>query len=288
MSSGQSNMQTESDNEVLLVKYLLGKLSEEEQAQVEDRALADADYLGALEAAEADLIDAYVGGELPQSDRRAFERRFLTSPARLRKVEFARALANVAADSPSPVLRRPTILAVIRGWTPALRFAVAMAALICVAAPSWIVLRMRSRIDVLDAQRRDLATREQSLREQLRDSHRAASPVAASLILIPGLSRSSTNVQRLVLGPSTQIAHIQIQLDTRDDYPRFRVELRSRRGEEILTLANLPRHRTSTGYAVSFDVPATALPEGDYELALKGIGPGQPPADLAYFYFTTH
>ena len=92
-------MRSERADEKLLVKYLLGNLSEEEQVQVEDRAFADADYLGALEAAEADLIDAYVRGELSQSDRRGFERRFLTSPQRRSKVEFARALATIAAES---------------------------------------------------------------------------------------------------------------------------------------------------------------------------------------------
>src|SRR5215831_11201699 len=85
-------------DQVLLHNYLLGNLSEEEQVRVEDRAFADPRYLEAVEAAEADLIDAYVRGELPQSDRRQFESRFLTSPQRRNKIEFARALAAVTAE----------------------------------------------------------------------------------------------------------------------------------------------------------------------------------------------
>ena len=46
-------MRSERVDEMLLVRYLLGDLTEEEQAQVEDRAFEDAEYLGALEA-EAD------------------------------------------------------------------------------------------------------------------------------------------------------------------------------------------------------------------------------------------
>jgi len=53
-------MRSDRSDERLLVRYLLGYLSEEEQVQVEDRAFADQDYLGSLEATEADLIDAYV------------------------------------------------------------------------------------------------------------------------------------------------------------------------------------------------------------------------------------
>src|SRR6516225_8420330 len=87
-NGGKSDMPSERVDEILLTNYLLGKLSEEEAVQVEDRAFAGAAYRGELEAAEADLIDAYVRGDLTQSDRREFERRFLTSPGRRGKVEL--------------------------------------------------------------------------------------------------------------------------------------------------------------------------------------------------------
>src|SRR4051812_37392044 len=99
MSGDKSRMQTESVDELLLVKYLLGYMTEEEQVRVEDRAFADREYMSALDAVEADLIDAYVSGDLPQTDRRAFEHRFLTSPQRRSKVEFAQALARVTAEA---------------------------------------------------------------------------------------------------------------------------------------------------------------------------------------------
>jgi len=44
-------MGSERVDEQLLVKYLLGNLPDTEEVQVEDRAFADANYLGALEAA---------------------------------------------------------------------------------------------------------------------------------------------------------------------------------------------------------------------------------------------
>ena len=94
-------MRSERVDETLLVRYLLGNLTEEEQVQVEDRAFSDPEYLGALEGAEADLIDTYVRGELGQQDRRAFELRFLLSPNRRRKVEFAKAFAAVTAETAS-------------------------------------------------------------------------------------------------------------------------------------------------------------------------------------------
>jgi len=299
-------MPSERADEKLLVKYLLGNLTEEEQVLVEDRAFADADYLGALEAAEADLIDAYLRGELSQSDRRGFELRFLTSPQRRSKVEFARALATIAAESKvreTPAAAWQSLMSVMRGWRPAAQFAVGTAALICIAGGSWLVwdnAAIRSRVAALEAQRRNLEVREQRLRRELSEEKgRAASlaqtpqspeaartPVVASLVLLPGLSRAQTRIERLFLSPSAQIAHIEIQLEARDDFPRFRAELRTRSGDEILARSNLIKRRTGAGNVVSFDVPATALGVGEYELALKGVGADQSVQDVAYHYFS--
>jgi hypothetical protein len=87
------------------------------------------------------------------------------------------------------------------------------------------------------------------------------------------------------LSPSVHIARIEIQLESRDDYPRFRAELRTRRGEEVLSRSNLVRRKSGPGFAVSIDVPASALAVGDYELALKGIAADQTSQDVGYYYF---
>jgi hypothetical protein len=298
-------MPPERVDEAGLVKYLLGNLSEAEQEQVEDRAFADVDYMSAIEASEADLIDMYVRGGLSQSERRAFERRFLTSPNRRSKVEFARTLARVASESPETEGRAPrkTFISVLRAWSPPLRMAVAFATLFCVAGMSWLLFQsvaMHSRIGVLESERRESENREEALRRQLaeekgrvtapgteqKQQQPTASPLIASLILLPGLSRSTAQAEQLTLPPTTQIAHVDIHVESRDDYPRFRAELRTRRGEDVLTRGNLVRRRVSGGYAVSFDVPASALAAGEYELTLKGVANGQASADIGYYYFS--
>ena len=298
-------MPSERVDETLLVKYLLGNLPETEQARVEDRAFADADYMSALEASEADLIDTYVRGGLSTSERRAFEQRFLTSPSRRSKVEFARALAKVAAESAESQHRvaRPSFIDLFRAWNPALRLATAFTALLCIAGTSWLMYQnaaMRLHIANLETHRRDLETQEQTLRRQLAEEQtrpansaagqqqqQSALPAAvASLVLFPGLSRAATQVERLVLTPTTQMARIEIQLEDRDDYPRFRAELRTRRGEEVLTRGNLTRRRVAAGYSVAFEVPASALTAGGYELSLKGVAGDGNVVDIAYHYFS--
>ena len=159
---------------------------------------------------------------------------------------------------------------------------------------------IRSRVAGLEAERRGLDAREQSLRQRLGEeqsraaalatqnqqpSEAARAPLLASLILAPGLSRAQTSVDQLVLSPSVQIARIEIQLESRDDYPRFRAELRTRSGEEVLSRGNLVRRKSGPGFAVFVDVPATALAVGDYELALKAIAADHTSQDVGYYYF---
>jgi len=91
-------MRDDSYSEALLVRYLLGDLTEAEQAEIEDRAFAEPQVLETILAVEADLIDAYVHGELRGAERRQFEQRFMASAERRRKVEFAKALASVTSE----------------------------------------------------------------------------------------------------------------------------------------------------------------------------------------------
>lgn len=304
--NGKKLMGSPRDEESLLARYLLGDLTEDEQVQVENRAFADGNYMATLEAVEADLIDAYVRGELSTPERLRFERLFLAAPSRRRKVDFARALASVADETKAAEPARhegrpawPSLGELIRGWSPARQLVIAMASLLLVAGVSWLAVenaRVRSRVAALEAQQTSL--RQQLGEEQGRAAALAAqvqkesgprqtSPLAiASLVLLPGLSRAESAREQLVLRPSAQLARIEIQLEARDDYPRFRVELRTRSGAEVLTQSNLPRSRTQAGPAVSIEVPASALVSGDYELTLKGVtGNGTTP-DIGFYYFS--
>ena len=302
-------MDIKSPDEALLTRYLLGHLTEEAQVQVEDRAFADPDYLAVLEAVEADLIDAYVRGELPRAERPAFERRFFTSPRRLGKIEFARALAPLAAEAP---VLRPAVSPGGAWWANlfanpsfGLRFATGLVALTVTAGVGWLAVEnagMRSRIAALESQGRELQVRNETAERQLsaeksransltseqqkqQSSRRAAAPVIASLVLLPGLTRAETSRARLVIPPSAQLARIEIQLEARDAYPRFRAELRTLDGQEVLTRGDLPRYQTAAGSSVSFDVPASALGAGDYELELQGISADRTAQELGYYYF---
>jgi hypothetical protein len=284
MDGGQTHMRTERD-EVLLQNYLLGNLSEQAQVQVEDRAFADPGYLAAVEAAEADLIDAYVRGELTPPDRRQFERLFLVSPQRRNKIEFAKALVRVSAEmGPVQPIAPPrrSIFEFFRTWNPAFQVGAAMAALILFAGVIWLIKEnsgLRGQLTALQAQQQRPAPKPNPPSPTPPEIQHPE-PVVPALLFLPGLTRAESRLQEMTIPPTAQLAHMELQLEPRDDYPQYRVELHTRSGQDILTLANLRKR----GKSVSFDLPAGILPPGDYELALKGLSNGEP-TDLAYHYF---
>jgi anti-sigma factor RsiW len=74
----------------LLRGYLLGELSPEETAFVGRRLLTSIRIADELLAAEDELIDQYLGGELTEGESKEFERHFLQDPARVAKLQFSR------------------------------------------------------------------------------------------------------------------------------------------------------------------------------------------------------
>ena len=282
-----------------IVQYLLGELPEEQQVAVEDRAFADPSYLVEIQAAEADLIDAYVRGELTAAERRDFERMFLAPPLRRSKVAFARNLARLSDEhaKSAPKIERVfglrTLLDSIRAWNAAAQFAAGLAALVCMAGISWLAVRDRAmRFQVASLQERTgaLAQQADALRRQLDEERsRTAKPsvpaAVATLVLLPGVSRGETRSVPFAVDAGATLARIEIQLEARDEYPRYRAELRTAGGEDVLSMNNLTARKSENGFTVTLDVAASALPSGKYELALKGLAPNEPARDIGFYYF---
>jgi hypothetical protein len=101
-----------------------------------------------------------------------------------------------------------------------------------------------------------------------------------------GNLRSETASPLIVVPRSAQLAKVEIQLEARDRYSRFRAELRSRRGDEILTRSNLHDQQGKAGRNVVMEIPAEALAPGDYEITLAGVSPQAQWEDIGYYRFS--
>ncbi len=87
-------MNPSSPRHSLVIRYILGELTENEQTQVEEKYFADEEFLQEVRAARDDLVDAYVRGKLSEADRLRFEKRMNEVPSLRAKVEFAEVLAR--------------------------------------------------------------------------------------------------------------------------------------------------------------------------------------------------
>ena len=317
-------MAADLNNEKLIARYLLGDLPEEQQVAIEDRAFADKDYLALVTAVENDLIDEYVRQELSPTERQQFERQFLASAERRKRVEFAKALARgperTVVSETAKWSWRDSLYALISGLNPAAKIAFAAVMLLLIVGGAWLLtatLRLRSQLTQLQAQnqarqnelqqqveaerRRNeelnaRLTQEQQQREQSEESLQklsetgdATNPpprsVIAALTLLPGLSRGGGDKASLVMPEDARLVRLQIGIDPNEPYKTFAVELRTAAGRQVWTRENLTARTRGKARAVSLTLPSSVLKSGDYELRLSGRREGGESEDVGFYYF---
>ena len=304
-------------------QYLLGELSEREQVEIEDRAFEDQSVLQEILTVEQDLLDDYVSGDIPEEKRHGFETHFLASAERRKKVAFAKALAAVVNEQPAVVIDvdapswRTRLAAFFT--RPVTAYSFAAASLLLLVVGSWLVLdrmRLHSELAQLrNAQESQIAQVRQLEKdlasERLRNDELMAnrgttpqqtpspeiqpesprqpttptSPVVVALSLFPGISRSGNSVPQLSIAKDVNLVRLLIGIDPQENYRRYRVELRTERGERVLAQGNLSARAGSNGRSIALGVPASVLGNGQYELALKGIAENGTTEDVGFYYF---
>lgn len=171
-------MKEEINNEGVLVRYLLGQLSEEEQQQIEQRAFDDDKFYRQLLEVEDDLRCAYAQGTLSLAQKKLFEKRFLIFADERKRVTIAREmiaeLGQAPVDDAWSVASNQAVRKTDRSllsWffgsaSPAMRFAMAAATLVVAAGVVWLLFetaQLRNEINRLRAER---AAAEQQLEQR--------------------------------------------------------------------------------------------------------------------------
>jgi hypothetical protein len=102
MEEDQQYLDQKAKTEERMIRYLLGRLSEIERAQVEQEFFANNEYFENLLAVEDALIDRYLLNELSPVDRQAVEELLGSSPLQWQEMELARDLmSNVSKTASS-------------------------------------------------------------------------------------------------------------------------------------------------------------------------------------------
>jgi hypothetical protein len=318
-------MSVKASDDKQAIRYLLGELTEAEQARLEERFFHNSELSELLSEAEDDLIDQYVRKELSGRERERFERHFLVSERRREKVEFSRALlqaerALAVEDSyrQKPLSWWNAILSATRAPRPALSYALAAAALLFLLGGSWLyseIRQLRREVAQMEAERAARERQNDELSAQVIEQRRRSGELAAekesveqelallkqksdgraegtgttgtllSFILSPGY-RGTEGPKNLVLPRSAEIVRLQLSLNSGDEYRSYRVRLQTANGKMVRSWNNLKASPTRGERGVFISLPAEALDKGvQYELTLSGVTNSGQVEDLGYYYF---
>jgi hypothetical protein len=245
MSSGE-------DRPEMLVRYLLGYLSEEERESIADRAFADEQFADALEDAERDLLDAYVQGSLKPADRTAVETRLLMSEGQRAKLAFAKALTQRTR-------RRSRIIRLLP---------LAASALLLLGGGLWLFHSPTEK---------STAVRQPPPQAPVQNPS-PAPPVFAAL-LSPGGLRDG-EVQQVTLPPGAPMVRFDLQLP--NDPPAQSYALRLMRNREtIVQQTDITPHSEAGAEILSAVFNSNDLAAGSYRISVL---PNNTPQPLDYTF----
>lgn len=280
----------QADEETRLTDYLLGRLSPQEAASIEQQYLADPAFHDALRAAERDLIDRYVHGEL--RDPEEFETRYLVSPARRERVAFARALDQALTRAPGiEEAAHARSTAWRRALDRVLGAPLAVAAALVIAVAGWLLVASRPappQPTPAPAARSEPGRVAEKPPPDAALLPRATPEVevrVATLVLTPTATRSSDRTPTLGIERATEV---RLELYPESiDFDRYRAAIRSADGQEIWRQEQLAPVTTASGPAIIVTLPADRLRADDYTVRLSGVGRGQAEEVAGYSFRVT-
>lgn len=259
-----------------LVDYVLGSLPEAEAERLDEASIVDDGMAARLRAIEDDLVDAYVRGRLSGVTLQRFERHYLASAHRRKKVEFARRFTNAVdrASTSSPVTPVP-LLSSRSVWK-----LTAIAASLLVASVGLVMqtARVRSGMAVVQQERQALDRRAQDLHEETSDL-RAAREIAAhaperprptpeapaiALLLFPQ-TREAGPVPAVVLPARATRITLELQLESAEP-AAYQIGLRDPAVNQIVWRS---AWTASAGRSLTVSVPASLLKPQHYSLDLS-------------------
>lgn len=274
------------EQEELMVRYLLGEATGEERTSVEERFLSDHEYFEQMLALEDALVDQYVTGDLPVSQRVLFEK--ISVSQRRENVEFTREVIEDIRQK-KIASKRPAKLSVFRVIF-ARRYVVpaslaAAILLFLIAAPWILVLSLEHRLTQtqgeLTAKQREaaeelVAERRTSLHIQRQlDELKASGPTigADRLLSTPlkpyrGQRAAGSEVQLIEITARLQVVILDILLEKPGSYKSYQVRITSAESAGPMTISGLTLEKNRS----TLKVPITAakLEPGDYGLTVLG------------------
>ncbi|MFT3743165.1 MAG: hypothetical protein QM785_02620 [Pyrinomonadaceae bacterium] len=292
-------------------------MSDQERQTFESAFIADETAFDQVRAVEDEIVEQYVRGTLPASDRELFAAHYLVSAANRERVDLTRSMiGKFAADRAVNDLANEergsfwsSILAFFAGNRLAFGSAFLVLALI---AAGWFALSRKPAIDVAHnaaptpeskptiqtpieipqiSSGNDNGTVSESNRptptplprndnkppEKLPESPRASTPVLA---LFAGSVRGGGGMPQLDLPKTANGARLQLNLES-SDYERYSAQVADPDGRIVASSSNIK----PTGKRVEVFVPTARLKNGEYTVQLSGMNKNNTRESVADFAF---
>jgi hypothetical protein len=265
------------DREQRIAGYLLGRLSEQEEADLEGRYLSDDGLFEELLAVEADLRDAYERGELSRADRQAFEQRLLASSRHREKQAFARALCRyqTQARAPRPSNLLQTWKLMFEGSYRAIIPAVSAALVVLIAGVWWAAHKNAPRSGVGGG---PPAVADSSPQTQGSEGKTLAVVLSGSLLRSGG-----PQLQEVVITPD--VNQVQLEARVKADFPGYEAVLQTAESKPVWKESNLKAQGAGDAGRVLLTLSSSQLPSGDYILTLRGLPTAGVPETVAEYAF---
>src|SRR5262245_2245058 len=199
-----------------MFRYLLGAdgMPAQDSERFEDEYFGDDETFALLLAAEDELIDRYLRGDLDAPERDRFEKHFLHSPRRRQKLENARAIRRVMPELAASKRENPESASIPRSffsplsWLKPLPIVSFVMAALLIAVVATSVYQVRQWSGELDQAKRE----RDALAGQIADARKESD------LLSQGLRRANdqlANLTREQSSASPVVVKFLLNFDTR-------------------------------------------------------------------------
>jgi hypothetical protein len=282
-----ADQQTHDDQ--VLVRYLLGLLPDEETVRLDELSITDGEFAWRLKAAENDLVDSYVSGDLSGETLERFQSVYLSSGAHREKVGFAESL--LVAGKRGTAVTQVRAKAAPWRWLifpPRALAACALVLLLVAGFLVWEDIGLRRRLAQTEIERSNLAQEVRSLQSRVEApvpaTNAAPAERLASFVLL-AQARGVGPLPVISLPSGTSRVELQLELEV-DEFPFYQVAFKDLAANRIVSRSSgLKAQRRGANRIVSFDIQPSLLGEQNYMVELSGVPAGGAPEFVAGYAF---
>jgi len=255
----------QSEDDRLIVAYLLGDLTGKERQNFEERYFSDDAFFDRMQSVKEDLIQKYVHNRMPEAERKQFEKNFRRNPHSWHHVEFTGALSE-ALHGPDPASQRRETPARPLIRRHLLEFGLSFGLLLAVASATVMYRDNRMLRAQLDASRTATGSP-------------AVAPVSSAEVvehivlngadLSAGRSRSASGEQLFRIRRDAAVVEFTLVLEESTPEDPYTVALLDQNRVERISIGQRTPALTEGTRRLTASIPAIYLPQDSYILQVK-------------------